>query len=61
MRDKYKPSEKEIEMFRRMTSGKSKKELLKLLKNAVHAYMVIKRQEKEVMEKEVMEKEVDVQ
>jgi len=53
MRDKYKPSEKEIEMFRRMTSGKSKKELLKLLKNAVHAYMVIKRQEKEVMEKEV--------
>jgi hypothetical protein len=32
MRDKYKPSEKEIEMFRRMTSGKSKKELLKMLK-----------------------------
>ena len=38
--------EKEIEMFRRMTSGKSKKELLKMLKNAVHAYRVIKRQEK---------------
>jgi len=38
--------EKEIEMFRKMTSGKNKKELLKMFKNAFHAYMVIKRQKK---------------
>ena len=46
MSEKYKPSEKDIEMFKKMTADKSIKELLKMLKNVIHAYNVIKHHEK---------------